>query len=269
MSTRSGRKGRLRGFTIIEILVAMSIFVLFVSSVYGAFRQANKSTVGTEERAEVYQTARVLIEKINRELRSAYQPRTATTSSLVGEDTEGDPTAPQFDKLTFITTAHSMTTGEEPAGDVCQVQYLIGQDADENPLGLYMVENPHPGLEPDNEVRDPQEVSDLVVGMNCKYLDPDTDEWVDDWTDRPQLPKAVRVELALQAKRKGAKPVLVATTANLPPPPPAGAASTTGGTGASSMGTGSESTSTGGGSFPSGSSQGGTGAPTGGGRRAR
>jgi type II secretory pathway component PulJ len=59
---------------LIEATVATVILMIIISSIYGTFRAANISMARMEERADVYQTARVLLDQINSELCSAYQP---------------------------------------------------------------------------------------------------------------------------------------------------------------------------------------------------
>ena len=54
--------------------------------------------------------------------------------------------------------------------------------------------------------------------MPLRRLDGATDEWVNEWVDRQEMPKSVRVEMVLRPERKGAVPVIVTATANLPAP---------------------------------------------------
>ncbi|MHB9132116.1 MAG: prepilin-type N-terminal cleavage/methylation domain-containing protein [Armatimonadota bacterium] len=203
------------GFTLIEMMVALVIFAIFIGAVYGTYQSANQASASVEERADVYQTARVLLAQVNHELCCAYQSGSATTSSLLGEDTEGDATALQHDTLTLLTTGHRALNTGEPAGDVCQVKYSVELDADEQPTGFFLTENLHPGLEADDTAPEPTALSDMVAGMNCKYLDGASNEWQDEWVDREALPAAVRVELVLKPRREGAKPIMLFTTADL------------------------------------------------------
>ena len=219
---RYGCRGPSSGFTLVEVLVAIVIFMIIIGSIYGALRTANMSVSRTEERADVYQTARVLLEQINSELCSAYQPQESDASTLVGEDTDASETAPQYDALTFLTTGRRPPASTEPAGDLCEVAYVVHKTPDQEPIGLFVRENFRPGI----DLSDPQPVmlSELVVGLNCEYLDAPGGEWLKEWTNRNALPVAVRVELVLRPEREGAKPIMVASTANIEISPGTGSA---------------------------------------------
>jgi len=203
------------GFTLVEVLVAVVALMIVIGSIYGAFRTANMSVSRAEERVDVFQTARVLLAQINAELCSAYQPSGQEESALVGEDTQGSETGSQYDKLTFLTTARRSASRSDPAGDVCKVSYTVETTSDDEPMGLFVQEDFQPGLSSPDARREPVRLSDRVIAFNCKYLDPDSDEWRNDWTQQTKLPKAVRVELSLKPEREGAKPITVASTANL------------------------------------------------------
>jgi len=212
--TGSRTTGR-TGFTLIEATVATVMLMIVISSIYGTFRAANVSMARMEERADVYQTARVLLDQINTELCSAYQPSGAEKSSLIGEDTPASESAPQYDKITFLTTARHSLSRAEAAGELCQITYRMESTPDGKPVGLFVEEDFRPGLSLPTAERRAIEVSNMVVGFNCRYLDGQTGEWCTDWMDRTEIPKAVRVELLVKPERKDAKPILVATTANL------------------------------------------------------
>jgi len=216
------------GFTLVETLVAIMILVIVIGAIYETFRAGSMCVSRTEERADVYQTARVLLARINAELCSAYQPAGAGKSSLTGEDTPGSETANQFDTLTLVTTAGHSLSRTEPAGDICQVTYRLESTPNGEPAGFFVVEDFRPGLDLSTGKRPPIRLSDMVVGFDCKYLDPQSDDWKNEWVDQTRMPKAVRVELLLRPQREGAKPVTVASTANVLMSPAAASAPTSG-----------------------------------------
>jgi prepilin-type N-terminal cleavage/methylation domain-containing protein len=209
----SGHRHR-HGFTLIEMAVAVVIFMLFISSVYGTYNAAHRAYTSAEEMEEVYQTGRVLLAQLGTELASAYQAPGEDASTLIGEDTDSASDELQADILTFLTTAHT-GYGDEPAGDLCRVTYVMGVDSMGETPGLYVEENFQPGLEMDEEeIPARRLLSPLVAGFNCRYLPVDSD-WVTEWIDETTLPIAVRVELTLLPPREGAKPIVLVTTANL------------------------------------------------------
>jgi len=213
------------GFTLIEMMVAVVIFLLFIGAVYGVYQAASNAMVRTEEHEDVTQTGRVLLGQMTAELACAYQSSSVTTSQLVGEDTDNPVDGVQQDRLTFLTTAHAMAD-DQPTGDISQVTYCIGGDQEGEQPGLYIEETRHPGLEVDGTQPTRRLLSPLVSGLNCRYLT--ENGWEDAWTEKTALPIAVRVELTLRGPRKDAKPRVMTATANLmmatQPPAPEGQA---------------------------------------------
>jgi type II secretion system protein J len=218
------RKGPVRsgssGFTLVEVMVAIVMLMIVIGSIYGAFRSANLCASRTEERADVNQTARVLLAQMVSELQSAYQPAGAQEIIFTGEDTEAAESAPQYDTLVFMTTGHHSPSQLQADGDLCRVTYAVQTNADDEPEGFFVQEDFRPGLSMSEDDKGPAPIklSELVVGLNCKYLDPTTDEWQNEWVDRQEMPRAVRVEMVLKPEREGATPIVVAATANLPMP---------------------------------------------------
>ena len=239
--------GRRAAFTLIEMLAAIVISLLFIGSVYGVYSAATTSVARTKDQQEVYQTARVLLDQLNRELCSAYQPASATlttneglpltttaTCSLSGTLVPDAITGNTESALTFITSAHHAPTSLT-SGDLCQVTYEIAGDGSPgSPTGLYEIEDYRPGLEmsTSTETLKPRLLSPRVIALNCFYLASDGVTWANTWdaTKQTTLPVAIRVELTVQARTPNAQPIVFATTANLLTATAPAATTTTAGT---------------------------------------
>lgn len=208
------------GFTIIEMIVAIVILLIFLSSIYGVYHAAQAGVQRTEIQGDLDQTGRVLLGQLSGELTSAYQASDATTSSLQGTDDLNSGADPlmQQDQLTFLTSAHHMDT---PNGGLCQVTYLMvggtgainSLDGTTDPPGLYIEEITPPGLTPEDSTPTHRLLSPLVVGFNCLYLTVDG-TWETEWLDQTTLPRAVRIEITLLAQKPGAQPMVLETTVN-------------------------------------------------------
>ena len=103
-----------------------------------------------------------------------------------------------------------------------RVTYLVHTTPDQEPIGMFVKESFRPGIDLSDQEPQPVMLSELVVGLNCEYLDAPGGEWLKEWTNRNALPVAVRVELVLKPEREGAKPIMVASTANIEISPGAG-----------------------------------------------
>jgi prepilin-type N-terminal cleavage/methylation domain-containing protein len=212
-----------KGFTLIEILVAIVILIIVVGAIYGAFRAGTQSSMLVEESADLNQTARTLLGRIDSELSSIHKRAGQQTDFIRGENSEDEGGPQFFDKISFTTVSHQPYGKQTIKGDVCVVSYSAEYNNENKPIGFYVTEDYAPGLHTEEQTTldnpDPDKVvqlSALVIGMDCTYLDPDTDEWVDQWIDKTTLPSAVRVELILKSPRVGSTPITVSSTTNLP-----------------------------------------------------
>lgn len=79
-----------RGFTLAEMLVAVTIFVLVIIAVYSSYALSQRGYLSGEEVAEITQNGRVILERMTREIRQAKRMVTGlaggTTSSIEFED---------------------------------------------------------------------------------------------------------------------------------------------------------------------------------------
>jgi prepilin-type N-terminal cleavage/methylation domain-containing protein len=179
------------GFTLVEALVAMAILILIIGAIYGTFRAGSQSNILLGENADLHQTARVLLGRINSELCGIYQAAGSGTSALTGENSDTAGESSSFDTLEFTTVSHKPCKSTDVQGGVCSVAYSVESTKDGASEGLFIKEDFTPGLHlSDDAVENlPQtRISNLVVGMDCSYLDPDTGEWTEEWVDKASIP---------------------------------------------------------------------------------
>ena len=201
------------GFTLIELTVAVAIFLVFITATFGTFTTVYDFMARTETHEDLYQTGRVILAQLSAELASVYRPASSTETELVGEDTEGSVDSLQSDRLSFLTTAHPVDE-DDTYGDLTRVTYSLDGASSGEPPGLYLEESWTPGLELDEDQVERHLVSPLVVGFNCKYL-PMEGDWELEWVDQTTLPLAVRVELTLQDPEAQSLPLVLVSTTNL------------------------------------------------------
>jgi len=60
-----------RGFSLTELLITITILIMVTGAVYGGYSLSQKAYSGGETSAEITQNGRVIIERINREIRQA------------------------------------------------------------------------------------------------------------------------------------------------------------------------------------------------------
>jgi type II secretion system protein J len=203
-----------RGFTLLEMMVAVMILLVFVTGIYGSYTAAHAAMARAEAQEEVLQAGRVLLAQMTAEVASAYQAAGVTTSAVLGEDTEGAADDAQADRLTVLTTAHAARE-DVPAGDLCRVRYALQDTATDETPGLYLEEDFTPDLEPDEYTPERRLLSPRVINLNCEYLAAGAETWQPDWIDQTALPASVRITLLLKSSAERALPVTLSATVNL------------------------------------------------------
>jgi general secretion pathway protein J len=135
-----------RGFTLLEILIAIFMLALVVSAVFGAFSGTFKVVNETEAQEEIYATARVALERISEDLASVCggslpkgeQPEAGATRQrflFVGEDHQVDDK--NADTLRFLSSAHlSFKPGRHAQGPA-EINYYTEYQEKTGSLTLY------------------------------------------------------------------------------------------------------------------------------------
>ena len=206
------------GFTLLELLLAIAIAAIIITTVNFAFfrSHANIESVGAQR--EVYQTIRIVMDRMIKDLTCAYLPtnnRQMTVDEIslyrfVGVNEEAGEA--DRDSITFTTTTDIGFS--RVSGSVGEVGYYLKENEEEK--GIYTLmrredPTPHYGV---TKAGQELEIAEGITGMDIVYLDEnsrETEEW--DLSERLTLPKQVKVTLTMGS---GEKAMSFSATASLP-----------------------------------------------------
>ncbi len=199
-----------RGFTLIEVLLALTITAVIISFIYSSFWVSIKSYNTLREKEGLYRSARVIMDKISSQLQSAYLDLTPAVDSnfipatfFIGVDDtlNGLPA----DKIVFSSLSGGFRVvegeGVKPWGKSAEISYFVDIDPDD-PQQIDLFCRLDMTLD-----RDPTTGGTTfpmlfnVGGINFRYYDQYTHQWYDNWDTREKgtyyLPKLVEVTLYL------------------------------------------------------------------------
>ena len=125
---RNNREGHHPGFTLLEILLAIFILGIIVSTIYGAYSGTFSIVDRTTKEAEIYAMARIALERIVEDLESMYIPDGEPGEKEEGyygfitrRGQAGDKT---FTNLVFTSKAH-ISFGETSMEDTISRGYIL------------------------------------------------------------------------------------------------------------------------------------------------
>lgn len=178
------------GFTLIEVIISLSLFALMTVILYGTFYLGHRAVEKGQAHFESSQSERSEVELLAGYIRSAYPYRSSVKDAAVFFD--GEET-----RLSFVSALSSGMGGRGMAQIL--LAWNEGQDGD----GRLTIEERIPvrlGSEDESSgYRNQVVLREGVRNMRMGYLESnDTDPvWVERWdgNDQKALPRAVRVEL--------------------------------------------------------------------------
>ena len=210
------------GFTIIEILIAVALGAVILASVYGAYHMVMKTTMNYSRVSDIYQTARIVLDTVAKEISGAYQPIFSEKGEMflgVDEWYAGL----ENDTLSMVTTTCLRGEEDEIGYDSFEVSYYLGKGRKDGLL--YMKSAPYFNLE------EPfQEGEEIILAENVRSLDfkyYNGMDWVEMWGGEemaaeeeaiPALPYAVRITISLGLEGEKAL-TRFSTVASLPMTP--------------------------------------------------
>jgi len=197
---RRGHWNDPRGFTLLELLVALGIVAIVVTLLYETFNAVLRSTKEVDAESEIDQMVRISMERMTNELRSAYwRPSSGTGGPtvfmFVGQDSS-DSDQPA-DTLQFTTLSYARVGEGSTDPTVTVVEYALVPDPETQTSVLMHREETVP-LEPSENSLEEYELAESVIGLNFRYFD--GQNWLDQWSDadKKRLPKAVEIQLIIK-----------------------------------------------------------------------
>lgn len=203
----NGKRTTGNGFTLIEVLVAVSLLAVIMTLVWTTTSQSLRARERIEARSEVYHEARVTLAKIQRDFSMAFLvllpedlgkkgDHVAMKTAFHGQDS-GKEDSVYFDSMDHLRLFRSSRESE-----TCEVGYKVEKNSEDSHLfQLMRRESPWVDEHPD-EGGDWIVLSDHLTGLNLEYYDATKKEWTGEWNSesdiqKNRLPRAVRITITL------------------------------------------------------------------------
>jgi len=192
-----------RGFTLIEVMIAVALTAVIGAMALGAFQRASAARQAVEEQDERVSGARAALGRIASELSMAfvsdhfdhrrYRDRPTVFRGRDGGDR---------DRLSFATMSHVRGVRDAKESDQMAVAYEV--DVDPDASGAYALFRSVKARIDDEPDRDASRTVLLrhVTGFDVSYWDWQKQEWAREWStapgERELLPTRVRLKLTLR-----------------------------------------------------------------------
>ncbi|HSG05012.1 MAG TPA: prepilin-type N-terminal cleavage/methylation domain-containing protein [Nitrospiria bacterium] len=192
-----------RGFTLLEVLIAITISALVLTVVYQTFNGIVDSAARLEEVSDMDQMARISLGIISRELRSAYW-KEKNSGDLTFSGVDGLDGGEASDKLVFTTFSPWIGKDGTVSPNLSVISYDLEAAGEEEEFYLMHLEDPNP-LSQSLSSRQRYELAEQVKGFNLRYFDEEAGEWKDEWDAgiEKKLPNAVEIQLYFKTSAGG------------------------------------------------------------------
>jgi hypothetical protein len=199
-------------FTVLEVMLAVTILALVVTTVYTTWNAALTAWRRGTESSDTFQRQRVVMEALSELARSAvFFSAHADLYEVVGTH-EGTGR----DSVSFVTASDLLLPPSDMVlAGMRRVTIAMQQDRyGRNYLGIANA----PALEATGDQAEKPTfyaLSTDVSGFVVRYRDPRDNSWHDDWQDTA-VPAAIEFTVVFRDKRPGATPVIVTQAVDFP-----------------------------------------------------
>jgi len=194
------------GFTLMEVLIAVSILAVLFTLIYGTLNATYRTSEQMEEAADDYRLARLTFYHLALDLSMVHQPPAAPQPAAAGA-TSTAPAAPPAlflgedrvrseegedfpnDTIQFVSVSHGRTVRDAPESDAATISYYLRDDVLIHETTL------------SNGKVTQDEIGEHLKGINFRYLRPTDLQWVDRWDSKENKnlpPLAVEIELIVK-----------------------------------------------------------------------
>jgi len=183
-----------KGFTLLEVLLALAILAMISATIYSSFSTAARNIDSAEAARDGADRARTLISRLANDITNACIIPGMETF-LYGQKFEREEDKQRFDSL-YLTTLTNWRKADSREMDLWEVGYYFQDKPDGT--GRILMRKEKRELSRDVARREggiDYELTDAVEGLRLRYTT-DGSQWLDEWK-QAGLPKAVEVTLTL------------------------------------------------------------------------
>ena len=198
------RNTQSKGFTLLEVLLAMAILAIISTVIYGTFTATARNVEQAEESRDDTDLARTLITRLSDDISNAFCSTNVKGSFFYGKDNETEiENAKVRHDTVSLTTLTNWRKPDSKENELWEVGYFFKEKEDGKGYVLYRREKRElnvdsPPLEGGNEY----EITDRIQHMQLRYYD--GTKLVDSWDRKAgcspsNLPIAVEISLMLDS----------------------------------------------------------------------
>jgi general secretion pathway protein J len=199
-----------RGFTLLEIMLAVSVLALVGTMIYGGFSQTALNKARVEEDVDHSRIVHMALARMTRELTMAFVSTHVNPSldlrvvdtAFVGSDNGKD------DRIDFTSFSHRRLYRNARESDQNEISYFVTEHPDDP--GVQVLARREQNRIDDNPRRGgkSQILVENVEEFNLEYFDPLLTDWVQTWDTEDvlaqpnRLPTQVRIRLTVADPRR-------------------------------------------------------------------
>ena len=202
----AGGRDRTRGFTLLEVLVAVTILAAITGITLMAFQVVSTAWRKGMMLSDSLHHGDFVMDQLVLGLRSAYMPDSAVGQEKYGFSIEDNGESPSSsDMVTWVKLGAALVGRDsrdlENPEAPHRVEFFVGEDEEGEAAAAIrawsLLGQPE---DFDPEDIEPRFIARRIVGFNCRMQDPEADmeeeiEWIDEWEDTNRLPYSVEVTL--------------------------------------------------------------------------
>mgnify|MGYP001585305288 FL=1 len=187
-----------KGFTLVEILLAVGILGIIFSMVYWTFDKTYDVIEGVQMETDRFRSVRLSLNKMSEEVSSTYWREGYKDSLFIGEDIEenGHPR----DSLRFMSASNYGFSEGGNESDMNIISYYLEREEEGENFKLMHSEirNIFSALEEDREA---YELGEYLIGLNLRYFN--GTDWLDSWNSDELKAVPLTVEITIITKDAG------------------------------------------------------------------
>ena len=206
-----------RGFTLLELLIAISILGVVLTTIYAAYSGVLTNIRELGEDSRIYQMARVTLDRMSRDLTSLQRSKDA----FVLQSEDGTIGKRNFGAITFWSAAHLVFDEGEVSGTPAEISYFVREDKNGG-FSLWRSDVARAKPDLNKKAEGGIIICQNLQSMNFKFYNESGDEQ-DSWdtessseSQKGRPPAMVQIELILANARDADKPYRFATKVFIP-----------------------------------------------------